>query len=318
MPRYLGQHFLKNKAKLKKIIDALELKDGDIVVEVGPGHGELTQEIQKSKISETEQVRYGAGKNQSANWRTKIKIIAIEKDINLVKFLEEKFSKDKNIDPVRSKILEISADLSKINRTSNGVEIIYGDALKVLPNLTNELKNLKTYKLTGNIPYYITGYLLRILGELENKPSLIVLTIQKEVAQRVCAKPPKMNLLAASVPFWAEPKIIGSVSKKDFRPIPKVDSAIIKLIPLTLLVRSSIQCNKEKYYEFIKILFKQPRKTILNNLLSGIGGKNWGGKVNKKKNKEEIIEKLKKIGINPQARPQNLSVEQILKLFNFL
>src|SRR3989344_1415922 len=186
MPRYLGQHFLKNKAKLKKIIDALELKDGDIVVEVGPGHGELTQEIQKSKISETEQVRYGAGKNQSANWRTKIK----------------------NIDPVRSKILEISADLSKINRTSNGVEIIYGDALKVLPNLTNELKNLKTYKLTGNIPYYITGYLLRILGELENKPSLIVLTIQKEVAQRVCAKPPKMNLLAASIQFWAEPKII--------------------------------------------------------------------------------------------------------------
>ena len=318
MPRYLGQHFLKNKAKLKKIIDALELKDGDIVVEVGPGHGELTQEIQKSKISETEQVRYGAGKNQSANWRTKIKIIAIEKDINLVKFLEEKFSKDKNIDPVRSKILEISADLSKINRTSNGVEIIYGDALKVLPNLTNELKNLKTYKLTGNIPYYITGYLLRILGELENKPSLIVLTIQKEVAQRVCAKPPKMNLLAASVQFWAEPKIIGSVSKKDFWPIPKVDSAIIKLTPLTLLVRSSIQCNKEKYYEFIKILFKQPRKTILNNLLSGIVGKNWGGKVNKKKNKEEIIEKLKKIGINPQARPQNLSVEQILKLFNFL
>ena len=147
MPRYLGQHFLKNKAKLKKIIDALELKDGDIVVEVGPGHGELTQEIQKSKIPATEQVRYGAGKNQSANWRTKIKIIAIEKDINLVKFLEEKFSKDKNIDPVRSKILEISADLSKINRTSNGVEIIYGDALKVLPNLTNELKNLKTYKL---------------------------------------------------------------------------------------------------------------------------------------------------------------------------
>src|SRR3989344_7110696 len=199
MPRYLGQHFLKNKAKLKKIIDALELKDGDIVVEVGPGHGELTQEIQKSKIPETEQVRYGAGKNQSANWRTKIKIIAIEKDINLVKFLKEKFSKDKNI------------------------EIIEGDALKEIKNqiskikITNQnSKIIKNLKIVGNIPYYITGYLLRILGELENKPSLIVLTIQKEVAQRVCAKPPKMNLLAASIQFWAEPKIIGSVSKKDF------------------------------------------------------------------------------------------------------
>src|SRR3989344_869125 len=323
MPRYLGQHFLKNKAKLKKIIDALELKDGDIVVEVGPGHGELTQEIQKSKIPETEQVRYGSGKNQSANWRTKIKIIAIEKDINLVKFLKEKFSKDKNI------------------------EIIEGDALKEIKNqiskikITNQnSKIIKNLKIVGNIPYYITGYLLRILGELENKPSLIVLTIQKEVAQRVCAKPRTrrrqgyggqgMNLLAASVQFWAEPKIIGSVSKKDFWPIPKVDSAIIKLTPLTLLVRSSIQCNKGDYYKFIKILFKQPRKTILNNLLSGIGGKNTailsdsalsdriaGGKVNKKKNKEEIIEKLKKVGVDPQTRPQNLSVEQILKLFNF-
>jgi len=307
MPRYLGQHFLKNKAKLRKIIDALELKDGDIVVEVGPGHGELTQEIQKSKIPETEprrrtsslrgrQARYGAGKNQSANWRTKIKIIAIEKDINLVKFLKEKFSKDKNI------------------------EIIEGDALKEIKNqiskikITNQnSKIIKNLKIVGNIPYYITGYLLRILGELENKPSLIVLTIQKEVAQRVCAKPPKMNLLAASIQFWAEPKIIGSVSKKDFWPIPKVDSAIIKLTPLTLLVRSSIQCNKGDYYKFIKILFKQPRKTILNNLEFRIKNLEF-----RAENRQKLKEKLLKIGVDPQARPQNLSVEQILKLFNFL
>src|SRR3989304_2926711 len=307
MANYLGQHFLINKKKIEKIVEALELKNGDTIIEIGPGHGELTQEIQKSKIPETEprrrtsslrgrQARYGAGKNQSANWRTKIKIIAIEKDINLVKFLKEKFSKDKNI------------------------EIIEGDALKEIKNqiskikITNQnSKIIKNLKIVGNIPYYITGYLLRILGELENKPSLIVLTIQKEVAQRVCAKPPKMNLLAASIQFWAEPKIIGSVSKKDFRPIPKVDSAIIKLIPLTLLVRSSIQCNKGDYYKFIKILFKQPRKTILNNLEFRIKNLEF-----RAENRQKLKEKLLKIGVDPQARPQNLSVEQILKLFNFL
>src|SRR3990167_9050292 len=222
MGNYLGQHFLINKKKIEKIIEALDLKSGDVVVEIGPGKGALTIPLCENcqKLG--------------------CKIIAVEKDKDLA-------------DDLKNKIYDLGLD--------KNIEIIEGDALKTLPRLIhNSELRIKNYKIVGNIPYYITGYLLRILGELENKPSLIVLTIQKEVAQRVCAKPPKMNLLAASIQFWAEPKIIGSVSKKDFWPIPKVDSAIIKLTPLTLLVRSSIQCNKEKYYEFIKILFKQPRK----------------------------------------------------------
>ena len=281
MGNYLGQHFLINKKKIEKIIEALDLKSGDVVVEIGPGKGALTIPLCENcqKLG--------------------CKIIAVEKDKDLA-------------DDLKNKIYDLGLD--------KNIEIIEGDALKTLPRLIhNSELRIKNYKIVGNIPYYITGYLLRILGELENKPSLIVLTIQKEVAQRVCAKPRTrrrqgyggqgMNLLAASVQFWAEPKIIGSVSKKDFWPIPKVDSAIIKLTPLTLLVRSSIQCNKGDYYKFIKILFKQPRKTILNNLKSQISNL---------KNKEKIIEKLKKVGVDPQARPQNLSVEQILKLFNFL
>src|SRR3989344_6086795 len=187
----LGQHFLKNKAKIKKIVEALNLENGDTVIEIGPGHGELTDEL-------------GIMNNE-------LRIIAIEKDKNLFKYLKNKFSQDKNI------------------------EIIEGDILKIFPSIIhNSSFIIQNYKIVGNIPYYITGYLLRILGELEKKPSLIVLTIQKEVAERICAirqaqGKPKMNLLAASVQFWAEPKIIGYISKKDFRPAPKVDSAIIKL-----------------------------------------------------------------------------------------
>ncbi len=304
MPRYLGQHFLKNKEKLQEIIKALDLKSGDVVIEIGPGKGALT-------IPLLEECK-----------KLDCKIIEIEKDKLFAGDLKEKFKNNKN------------------------VEIIEGDILKILPKLTTDYGLQTTnYKIVGNIPYYITGYLFRILGELENKSESIVLLIQKEVAERVCAKKGDMNLLAASVQFWAEPKIIGYVSKNDFSPPPKVESAIIKLTPITLDRRSSMQCNEDDYYKFIKILFKQPRKTILNNLLSGIADKNTAipadsplsyGIVGDKKekidknenkeyknelqviNKEKIIEKLKLIGVNPQGRPQDLDIEKIIEILELL
>ncbi len=289
MPQYLGQHFLKNKEKLQEIINALDLKNSDIVIEIGPGKGALTIPL----LEECKKLN--------------CKIIAIEKDGLLAGDLKEKFKSDKNI------------------------EIIEGDALKALSRLIqNSEFRIQNYKIVGNIPYYITGYLFRILGELENKPELIVLLIQKEVAERVCAGKGDMNLLAASVQFWAEPKIISYVSKKDFSPVPKVESAIIKLTPFKTIARDSIE--KEDYYKFIKILFKQPRKMILNNLEAGFKSENLKFnnnvfeiknkkddlkiKIDKKEIKEKIIEKLKSIGINPQARPQDLGVEDIEKIIN--
>jgi len=265
----LGQHFLKNKAKLRKIVDALELKDGDVVIEIGPGKGALTDEIVDKFIS------------LKVN---RFKLIAIEKDENLAENLRN--------------LMEMHGDL---------VKIIEGDALKILPQLTYKLTNLKTYKLVGNIPYYITGYLFSILGELVNKPELIVLLIQKEVAERVCAKSSKMNLLAASVQFWAEPKIIGYVSRKDFFPAPKVESAIIKLAVRVQPPATGIE--SENYYKFIKILFKQPRKTILNNLQPIT--RNLQLTTN---DKQLLAEKLLKFDIKPTARPQDLSIEQIIEL----
>src|SRR4030043_2274654 len=157
----LGQNFLMNKFKLRKIADALEFKKGDTIIEIGPGHGELTKEIR--------------------NKNKEVKIITIEKD--------EKLAKD-----LKNKIYNLKLD--------KNIEVIEGDALKILPTLNTKYKiQNKKYKLVGNIPYYITGYLLRILGGLKLKPSIIVLTIQKEVAQRICVRPPHMNLLAASVQF---------------------------------------------------------------------------------------------------------------------
>ena len=320
MPRYLGQHFLKNKKKIKKIVDALELKTGDVVIEIGPGHGELTDELKVKSL--------------------KLKVIAIEKDFKFVEVLQKKFGGDKDI------------------------EIIHGDALKIISEITNNLQlTTNNYKIVGNIPYYITGYLLRILGELKHKPLLIILTIQKEVAERICALKPThsrgrvrmsrprykhrgseryshaMNLLAASVQFWAEPEIIGYISKKDFSPAPKVDSAIIKLRTmdyglqptadsLQLTAKNSgrkpLAVSSEQYYKLIHILFKQPRKTILNNLVSSIKYQVSSIKYQalsekeRKQKREEIIQNLQKININPQDRPQNLSLTDLMRLVDKL
>ncbi len=244
---------------LRKIADALEIKSNDIIVEIGPGHGELTKYLAEAEPG---------------------KIIAIEKDKKLAYKLQQSIK-----NTVYSKTLEV----------------IEGDVLKIIPLLHTKYSILNTsYKIVGNIPYYITGYLLRILGKLENKPSLIVFTMQKEVAERICAKPPKMNLLAASVQFWAKPEIVGFISKKSFSPAPEVDSAIIKIVPKT--IKKGLE---KQYYQLIKILFKQPRKMILNNLSAEI-----------KISKEEITKKLTRQGIKPNTRPQNLTMQDLTTLSN--
>ena len=139
----LGQNFLTNKNKIGEIISALALKDSDTVIEIGPGHGEITRELA------TRDKRQG------------MRIIAIEKDERLAEELR-----------------------NSMRMHGDRIEIITGDALKILPGLVSSSRfQVSNYKVVGNIPYYITGFLLRILGELERKPEIIVLTVQKEVAE---------------------------------------------------------------------------------------------------------------------------------------
>ena len=254
--RRLGQHFLKDKRVLERIANILEIKPTNTIIEIGPGHGELT--------------KYLLDKSPK-------KIIAVEKDENLA--------------------LEI-----KNQKLGDGVlEIIEGDILKILPDIikTHNLKS-GSYKIVGNIPYYITGKLLRTLGELEQKPEQIVLTIQKEVAERITAEPPKMNLLSASVKYWGTPEIIRFISKKAFRPQPKIESAIISIKPHK---KAPTTTESKTYYAIMKILFKQPRKTISNNLKNGTN-----------LTKKEVETLLLSLRIEPNLRPQNLSIDTINNL----
>jgi len=276
MSEKLGQHYLINKVAGRKIVDALELESGDVVIEIGPGRGALTFLLAK------ECAKIGC------------QIVAIEKDKRLVEILR-----------------------NTVEIHGNKVEIIHGDVLKILPNLTSRFSPLTSYKLVGNIPYYITGRLLRILSELKEKsrrrrvgtpteasgPKLSVLTIQKEVAQRIAAGPPRMNLLAAIIQFWAEPKILMHLKPKDFSPPPKVDSAIVKL----KIKDQRSKIKDKEYYKFIRIIFKQPRKTIFNNLRAGLTADG-----------EALKARLKKFNLTGAERPENLDLEKLMALGEYL
>ena len=193
----------------------------------------------------------------------------------------------------------------KLKIKKEGVKIIAGDALKILPAIMQEsLFMIHNYKIVGNIPYYITGKLLRIISELEYKPALAILMIQKEVAERIIARPPKMNLLAAAVQYWATPQLLFNLKPGDFNPPPMVSSAVISLTPNG---KTNGSKTTDSYYRLIRALFKQPRKTILNNLKSGLSITS-----------KEATEILKKESLNPNDRPQNLSIEQIKNLAKFM
>ncbi len=240
---------MRNENVLESIAEALKIKNGDSVIEIGPGHGELT--------------RFLIGRGAM--------VFAIEKDKDLV---------------------------TKIRSSDIGqkIKLIDGDALRSIPKITETPPlSVVDYKIVGNIPYYITGHLMRIIGELKHKPSETVLLIQKEVAQRICSQAPNSSLLSLSVGFWSNPKIISNVPREDFLPPPKVDSAVIKMDTK----KEILEICSEKYYEFIKKAFKQPRKTLLNNLISsGLS-------------REDSLNIIKSLGLGVNSRPQELECSKI-------
>jgi 16S rRNA (adenine1518-N6/adenine1519-N6)-dimethyltransferase len=178
------------------------------------------------------------------------------------------------------------------------LSIIEGDVLKLLPEMA-------ATKIVGNIPYYITGKLLRTISELKHKPERVVLLIQKEVAERICATPPDMNRLAASVQFWADAEIVAQVPRKDFSPPPDVDSAVIVLNTKISAEKGVRDLDPALYYRAVRAIFAQPRKTLLNNLSAAAG---------ETIKKDGVRAQIKKIGIDPDARPQDLGVEQIIAI----
>ncbi len=197
------------------------------------------------------------------------------------------------------------ADLLEISIKSKGVdniEIFQKDILKAKGESFSRLGN---YKIVSNLPYNITSVFSRKFLSLEFKPDLMVLMLQKEVAERMVARPPKMSLLSVSVQFYARAEIIQEVGRENFYPKPEVDSAIIKIIPDKKLLADYEE--EKKFFKILKIAFSSKRKMLKNNLSAGLGME-----------MKKIEELLKKSGLEPKIRAENLSIDDWLRLCNYL
>jgi len=193
---------------------------------------------------------------------------------------------------------EKMAEISKENLGDvKNIKFIKGDVLK---EADEEISRLSSYKLCGNIPYYITSALIRKFLECRKKPESMVLIIQKELAKRITASPPKMSMLAVSVQFYSKPKTITYVSKKNFWPSPKVDSAILRIADINSEISESY---RDSFFKLVKAGFSHPRKKILNNLLKVL-----------KLNKEEIKLQLVKNDMDPDRRAETLNIEEWKRL----
>lgn len=152
------------------------------------------------------------------------------------------------------------------------------------------------YKVVANLPYYLTSHIIRKFLEERNKPKQMVILVQKEVAERICARPNKMNVLGISVQFYGEPTLITVVPREAFYPTPQVNSAIVRINLYNSPLFSDVE--PAKFFRLVKAGFSEKRKQLINSL-SGLGLE-----------RPELEQLLKKSEIDPQRRPETLSLAE--------
>lgn len=200
------------------------------------------------------------------------KVVAIEKDHSLVLVLKERFKDFQN------------------------VEILEMDILNFSPEAF--LKGA-SYKAVGNLPYSISYPVIRLFLEDDHQPKEMIFLIQKEVAQKICAK--KSSLPKIAVEFYGKPKILFYVPKNSFFPKPKVDGAVIQIKDIHKGIPG---IDKDLFFRIVKAGFSHPRKTILNNLSSEL-----------KLEKEKVLWILNNAKISPAKRPEDLQLKEWLGLY---
>lgn len=261
----LGQHFLIDPEALKKMLQAAELSKSDFVVEVGPGFGVMTLPMADL-----------AGR-----------ILAVETDKKVLQILKALGSGCPNLDVLPSNILKLDS------------RYIY-DRYKTWSKVK---KGKTSYKLVSNLPYYITSAILKLFLETDLPPDLIVVMVQKEVAERIVAKPGELSILGVSVQFFGEPEYIAEISKNSFWPKPEVDSAIIKIKPFKEPPFGVD--NVRMFFRIVKAGFGEKRKQLHNSLAGGL----WLD--------DEVVQSaLDELGIDPRVRPQDLSLEEWAKIYH--
>lgn len=261
----LGQHFLVDAGALRTMLEAAELGKRDFVVEVGPGFGVLTFPVAER-----------AGR-----------VLAIETDKRIIGILKALGSGVPNIDLLPANVLRLN---------SKELYERYRQWRKVKAGSTH-------YKLVSNLPYYITSPILKLFLENDTRPDLITVMVQREVAERITAKPGEMSILAVSVQFFGKPELVRTVPRQSFWPKPEVDSAILKITPYPKLPHDIDDVRL--FFRIVKAGFGERRKQLHNSLAGGLrlddkAVRNW----------------LAGAGIDPKTRAQDLSVAQWAKLYH--
>jgi 16S rRNA (adenine1518-N6/adenine1519-N6)-dimethyltransferase len=252
----LGQHFLKSESALSKILDASNPTKDGVVLEIGPGTGILTTKL-----------LYSVGK-----------VIAIEKDRELVVQLKEQFAQEIN---------------------NEVLDLIEGDILKFDPTII-----IGSYKLVANIPYYITGAIIEQFLSAEHQPTQMVLLIQKEVAERIVARDGKESVLSIAVKAYGTPKIIAKVPAGAFSPPPKVDSAILAVENISREFFKN--CDEKSFFKLLKFVFGKKRGQLGGRLGDYI------------EDKTKALTILSECGLDPKLRPENLKPEDWKRLIQKL
>lgn len=243
----LGQNFLKDTKTIGKMVQALEAKPGEEVIEIGPGLGAVTRIILET---------YGHGE---------VDIKAVEIDVRFVDKLKNMFAEYKK-----------------------SFEVIEANVLDWLPQYTTE----KNFKIIGSLPYYITSPIVHEIIKMQKQPEIVVILIQKEVAQKIAAKAPDSSYFSVFVQTFYEVEYIGTVSRKEFSPVPQVDAGILKLTK-----REGIDIDIRKYEGFLHKAYANPRKML---------------------NKAFYQDEINRAGIDPTKRPQNYNWENWLRFFKII
>jgi 16S rRNA (adenine1518-N6/adenine1519-N6)-dimethyltransferase len=253
-----GQHFLTDPNILRKIVRAANIQEGDLVLEMGPGLGHLTQALLEA----------GA------------RVVAVEIDRDLV------------------------GSLRRTQQNTAGLNVLEGDFLASPPEkwLSDAGYAATDYKVVANIPYNVTAAVLRHLLEDQHQPALIVITVQREVAGEIVAKPDDMSVLAVSVQFYGRPQIVAHVPAGAFVPRPQVDSAVVRIV----LDRPSRfpEADPGRFFQIVRAGFGVRRKQLHNALARGL-----------QINGEEVKARLVRAQIDPRRRAETLSLDEWSRIY---
>ncbi len=225
----LGQNFLTSIPARLAIASAGNLSSSDVVLEIGPGKGFLTRALLD----------------------TGARVVALEKDRELIPILSETFSKELQ---------------------SGTLTIVEGDALEF--DVSDSVLLQSGFKLIANIPYYITGAILSRYLSMPQPPTDMVVLVQKEVAERVVARDNKESILSLSVKVYGDAKIVYRVSRGSFNPIPNVDSAVLQIKNISR-THFKNQYHESMFFNIVKAGFSHKRKFMLSNLKEKIPERNW-------------------------------------------